>query len=220
MRSVVRIGLEFLRGFRVLHFVGPCVTVFGSARFGEGHPYYDLARDVGKHISRAGFMVMTGGGPGLMEGANRGAKEGGGMSIGCNIRLPLEQAPNPYLDRYLTLDHFYVRKVLLVKYSCAFVVMPGGYGTLDELFEVLTLIQTGTVLNFPVVLMSREYWEPCRRLVEEGLLRAGTISPGDESLFHVVDSAEEAAALIRDSAQGRYGLIQAKPPRRRWFLFE
>ncbi|MBF8303286.1 MAG: Cytokinin riboside 5'-monophosphate phosphoribohydrolase, partial [Candidatus Dadabacteria bacterium] len=138
----IRVLLEFIKGFRVLHFVGPCVTVFGSARLKEDHPYYQLARNVGGRLVKLGFTVMTGGGPGIMEAANRGAKEAGGISVGCNITLPIEQKPNTYLDKWVTFNHFFVRKVLLVKYSYAFVVMPGGVGTLDELFEVITLIQT------------------------------------------------------------------------------
>src|SRR6185436_6522026 len=150
LARVIRIAGEFLRGFRRLHFVGPCVTVFGSARFKEDHPYYTLARDIGRRLALAGATVMTGGGPGIMEAANRGAKEAGGYSIGCNIRLPLEQQPNPYLDRWVTFRYFFVRKVLLVKYSYAFVIMPGGFGTLDELFEAVTLIQTRKIESFPV----------------------------------------------------------------------
>src|SRR5204862_3346994 len=147
---VVRIMREFIRGFRLLHFVGPCVAVFGSARFKEDHPYYDLARQVGRALSRLGFTVMTGGGPGIMEAANRGAKEAGGPSVGCNVELPHEQKPNQYLDRWVTLRYFFVRKTLLVKYSYAFVIMPGGAGTLDEVFEALTLIQTGKIRDFPI----------------------------------------------------------------------
>src|SRR5215471_5155273 len=142
---------EFIRGFRALHFVGPCVTVFGSARFNENHPYYKMAREMGAGIASMGFTVMTGGGPGIMEAANRGAHEAGGYSVGCNILLPGEQKANPYLDKWITLDHFFVRKVLLLKYSYAFVVMPGGFGTMDELFETLTLIQTGKMYSFPVI---------------------------------------------------------------------
>ena len=160
LRLVLTSLRDFIRGFRTLHFAGPCVTVFGSARFDETHPYYALARQVGAGLSQLGFTVMTGGGPGVMEGANRGAKEAGGWSVGCNIRLPFEQAPTPYLDRWLTCEYFFVRKVLLLKYSYAFVALPGGLGTLDELFEVLTLIQTGKVQSFPVVLMGRAYWAP------------------------------------------------------------
>jgi len=163
---------EFIRGFRALHFVGPCVTVFGSARFKDDHPYYILARDVGSGLSRLGFTVMTGGGPGIMEAANRGAKESGGISIGCNIRLPKEQLPNPYLDRFVVFRYFFVRKVMLIKYSYAFVVLPGGFGTMDELFEAMTLIQTGKIRNFPVVLMGRNFYV---QLLEFLLRHAGQV---------------------------------------------
>jgi uncharacterized protein (TIGR00730 family) len=151
----LRIFREFIRGFRTLHFVGPCVTVFGSARFTEDHPYYILARDFGRNLASLGFTVMTGGGPGVMEAANRGAKDAKGMSVGCNITLPVEQTPNPYLDRWVRFDHFFVRKVLLIKYSYAFIIMPGGFGTSDELFETLTLIQTGKISHFPVIIVGR-----------------------------------------------------------------
>src|SRR5436190_7877528 len=157
---IFKIMWEFIKGFRVLHFVGPCVTVFGSARFKEDHPYYEQARAVGYAVTGLGFSVMTGGGPGIMEAANRGAREADGVSVGCNIQLPFEQAPNPYLDRFVTIKYFFVRKVMLLKYSYAFVVMPGGFGTMDELFEAMTLIQTKKVLDFPVVLMCRDYWQP------------------------------------------------------------
>ncbi|OGG45506.1 MAG: Rossman fold protein, TIGR00730 family [Candidatus Handelsmanbacteria bacterium RIFCSPLOWO2_12_FULL_64_10] len=219
LASVIRIAFEFLRGFRILHFVGPCVTVFGSARFGPDHPYYELGRQLGSQLARVGFTVMTGGGPGLMEAANRGAKDAGGTSVGCNIRLPLEQGPNPFLDRYLTLNRFYVRKVLLVKYSYAFVALPGGFGTLDELFEVLTLIQTGKVSNFPVVLMPHAHWDPLLDLFHR-LVHAGTIAHEDLSLVHVLDSPEEAAQLIRNAAIGEFGLSYGVHPHRRWFFFE
>jgi len=142
--SAVGFFLEFLRGFEHFQLDRPCVTVFGSARFPEGHPHYELARAIGRALAGAGYAVMTGGGPGIMEAANRGAKDAGGVSIGCNIRLPLEQQPNPYLDRFIEFDHFFIRKVMLVKYSSAFVIMPGGFGTLDEAFEVITLIQTAS----------------------------------------------------------------------------
>src|SRR5687767_11196232 len=148
-----RILADFLRGFRALHFVGTCVTVFGSARFAEDHRYYTLARDTGAALARAGYTVMTGGGPGIMEAANRGARQAGGRSIGCNIELPWEQQPNPYLDLFVELRYFFVRKVMLVKYSTAFVALPGGFGTLDELFEAATLIQTRKILGFPLILM-------------------------------------------------------------------
>ncbi|MFM8411526.1 MAG: TIGR00730 family Rossman fold protein, partial [Alphaproteobacteria bacterium] len=160
LRRASRIFFEFLRGFRQMHFIGPCATVFGSARFGEDHPYYALARETGAMLARDGFTVMTGGGPGIMEAANRGAHDVGGYTVGCNIVLPHEQRPNPYLDLMIEFDHFYVRKVMLVKYSYGFVVMPGGIGTMDELFEVLTLLQTSKVSSMPVVLMGSDYWEP------------------------------------------------------------
>jgi len=168
LARAVRIFLEFMRGFRALHYVGPCVTVFGSARFKADHPYYDMARDLGARLARVGFTVLTGGGPGLMEAANRGAREAGGRSIGCNIELPTEQRPNPYLDRWITFRHFYVRKVMLVKYSYAFVALPGGFGTLDEMFEVATLVQTGKVKEFPIVLLGQEYWRPLTDFVRTG----------------------------------------------------
>ncbi len=156
--QVFKVAMEFIRGFRTLHFVGPAVTVFGSARFGEGHHYYDLGRELGQQLAQKGFTVITGGGPGLMEAANRGAKEAGGYSIGCNIRLPKEQDPNPYLDRVVGFHYFFVRKVMLIKYSYAYVILPGGFGTLDEMMEALTLIQTGKIYDFPVILVGRDYW--------------------------------------------------------------
>ena len=165
--TLVRVVFDFLRGFRVLHFVGPCVTVFGSARVGQESPYYDTARKMGAAIARLGFTVMTGAGPGIMEAANRGAKEVGGRSVGCNIELPFEQAANPYLDRCVRLHYFFVRKALLIKYSYAFVIMPGGAGTLDELSEALTLIQTGKIKNFPIVIMGMDYWRELIGFIEK-----------------------------------------------------
>jgi uncharacterized protein (TIGR00730 family) len=208
---------EFIRGFRALHFVGPCVTVFGSARFKEDHPYYDLARKVGARLSHIGFTVMTGGGPGIMEAANRGAKEAGGTSIGCNIILPHEQEANPYLDRVVTFRYFFVRKVMLIKYSYAFVVLPGGVGTMDELFEAFTLIQTKKILDFPVVLMGKDYYQPLidylKRMVE-----AGTISPEDLDLLRVTDSVEEAMSHVREHSIEKFGLKRV--PRRSRILRE
>lgn len=202
----MRIFLEFIRGFRALHFVGPCVTVFGSARFGEEHPAYGMARAMGRLLAREGFTVMTGGGPGIMEAANRGAREAGGRSIGCNIRLPVEQVPNPYLDRWITFRHFFVRKVMLIKYSCAFVAMPGGFGTLDELFEALTLIQTGKIRGFPVILVGREYWDPLLAFLRARPLARRAIDPEDLDRLVVTDSVEEAADCIRHCAVERFGL--------------
>ena len=219
---VLRIAWEFISGFRKLHFVGPCVTVFGSARFTEGHPYYDLARRVGAQLAEAGFTVMTGGGPGLMEAANRGAKDVGGRSVGANIRLPAEQTPNQYLDEWITFRHFYVRKVMLVKYSYAFVAMPGGFGTLDEIFEIATLIQTRTVMDFPVILVCRDYWRPLMDFIENTLVAEKTIDPADLKHFRVVDDPAEAVETIREVALDKFGLTYGAPPRqkRRWFFFE
>ena len=198
-RTLVRVVRDFLRGFRVLHFVGPCVTVFGSARTKESDPAYDLARKMGAGIAELGFTVMTGGGPGIMEAANRGAKDVGGRSVGCNIELPTEQHANPYLDKFVTLRYFFVRKAMLVKYSYAFVAMPGGFGTLDELFEALTLIQTGKLLDFPVILMGSEYWSEQVAMIRK-MTRAGTISPDDVDLIFVTDSVQEAVAHLYDKA--------------------
>ena len=154
---ILRFVRDFIRGFLALTFAGPCVTVFGSARFGKGHEYYKLGRRLGAGLSHLGFTVMTGGGPGLMEAENRGAKEAGGRSVACNISLPTEEQSNPYLDRSVTVHYFFVRKVLLFKYSYGFVALPGGFGTMDELFEALPLVQTGQIWNFPIVLMGTEY---------------------------------------------------------------
>jgi uncharacterized protein (TIGR00730 family) len=211
---------DFIRGFRVLHFVGPCVTIFGSARFKEGHRFYELGREVGGAVSGLGFTVMTGGGPGVMEAANRGAREAGGRSVGCNITLAHEQYPNRYLDRHVTCHYFFVRKVLLFKYSYAFVVLPGGLGTLDELTEALTLIQTGKIKQFPVVLMGTEYWTPFTQLLKE-MVAHGTISVTDLDLFLVTDSVPEAIAHIDHHAIRRFGLTRRKgPPPRRWLWEE
>lgn len=220
-RLLVDIFLEFLRGFRALHFVGPCVTVFGSARFPETNRHYALARAVGAGLARQGFTVMTGGGPGIMEAANRGAKEAGGRSIGCNIILPWEQHPNPYLDKVVDFQHFFVRKTMLIKYSYGFVALPGGFGTLDEIFEALTLIQTGKIKDFPMVLVGTEFWRPLMDgVMRDRLLAEGTISPGDLDFIKVTDSPEEAVAFIHGVARRRFGLTYAKPPKRRWFLGE
>ena len=210
---------EFLRGFRALHFVGPCVSVFGSARVADGSPYYALARQLGAGLSRQGFTVLTGGGPGLMEAANRGARDAGGPSVGCNIVLPHEQQPNAYLDKWLTCRYFFVRKVLLVKYSYAFVIMPGGIGTLDELFEALTLIQTKSILNFPIVVVGRTYWQPLLALLTQ-LEQQGMVAPADLQLLTYTDSVEEALAHIEQHAVVKFKLAAARQPRRWWWLGE
>jgi uncharacterized protein (TIGR00730 family) len=211
---VVRALRDFFVGFRALHFVGPCVTVFGSARYGEAHPYYAVAREVGRRLAGLGFTVMTGGGPGLMEAANRGAREAGGRSVGCNIELPQEQKPNAYLDRVVSCRHFFVRKVLLFKYSYAFVGLPGGLGTLDELFEALTLIQTGKIQNFPVVLIGTEYWRPLQDLLAQ-LAHARAIDDNDLDLMLVTDHVDGAIEYVRRHAVQQFGLVtrRVKPSR-------
>lgn len=196
VESAVRFFLEFLRGFEFLSIEEPTVTVFGSARFSEGHRYYELARQMGRALARNGFAVMTGAGPGIMEAANRGAKEAGGLSIGANIRLPQEQYANPYVDRLIEFEHFFVRKVMLVKYSCAFVIMPGGFGTLDELFETLTLIQTGKMVDFPIVALGCEFWEPLIDFFRAKLAAEGTIDVADIDRIFLTDSVDDAARFI------------------------
>jgi uncharacterized protein (TIGR00730 family) len=199
LESAVRVFLEMLRGFEELDFEGPCVTVFGSARFAEDHPYYAMGREVGRRLAEAGFNVMTGGGPGIMEAANRGAREAGGLSIGCNIQLPHEQKPNPYLDHFVEFEHFFVRKVMLVKYSSAFVVLPGGFGTLDEAFEVITLIQTGKLESFPVVALGGAYWEQLTEFLTNTLVSEGTISVADLELIQLAKSPAAAVEFIVDA---------------------
>ncbi len=220
LRRAIGIFFEFVRGFRSLHFVGPCVTVFGSARFREDHPYYGLARETGALLSRAGFTVMTGGGPGIMEAANRGAKDAGGRSVGCNIRLPAEQKPNPYLDLWITFRRFFVRKVMLVKYSYAFIAFPGGLGTLDEIFETTTLIQTGKIRDFPVVLIGSDFWKPLMDFMKERLVGEGTVDPQDFNRFRVTDSPVEAVEFIRGTVIAQFGLTYGPRPKRRRLLFE
>ena len=203
LESAVRIFLEILRGFEELDFSGPCVTVFGSARFSDGHPYYETARELGQRLAEEGFAVMTGGGPGIMEAANRGAHEAGGVIIGCNIQLPKEQVPNPYLDKFVEFEHFFVRKVMLVKYSSAFVVMPGGFGTLDEAFEVVTLVQTKKLESFPIVAMGGSFWNELREFVTDTMLAAGTISEADLDVIQLADDVETAIRIIRQSGNSR-----------------
>ena len=210
---LMRISWEFFKGFRSLHFVGPCVTVFGSARFGEDSPYYDLARQMGQRLAQTGFTVITGGGPGIMEAANRGAHDSGGRSIGCNIKLPMEQKPNPYVDRWIEFGYFFVRKVMLVKYSYAFIALPGGFGTMDEIFETATLIQTEKIHQFPLVLMGTDFWSPLLDFLRERLMENGTIDAEDYDIFFVTDSPDDALAHITDKAVNHFGFEWVKRPK-------
>ncbi|HLL76176.1 MAG TPA: TIGR00730 family Rossman fold protein [Pyrinomonadaceae bacterium] len=196
---VFRIMGEFVEGFDELATTTRGVSVFGSARTPSTHPYYRMAQETGALLAEAGFTVITGGGPGIMEAANRGAFEAGGTSIGCNIELPFEQHENPYLTRSLTFDYFFVRKTMFVKYSMAFVIFPGGFGTLDELFEALTLIQTRKIKNFPVVLVGAEYWAGMMTWIERMMLAEGMISGPDLGLIQITDSPSEAVDIISRS---------------------
>jgi uncharacterized protein (TIGR00730 family) len=218
-KYTVSVVLEFIKGFRALHFVGPCVTVFGSARFKEDHEYYKQTRLLAGEIAKLGFTIITGGGPGLMEAANRGAKEVGGRSVGCNIILPTEQFPNRYLDRWVSIKYFFIRKTLLIKYSYAFVVMPGGFGTLDEFYEALTLVQTKKISMFPIIIFDRDFY---KKLLahNERMISEGTISKEDEYLFLVTDSILEATEYIKEKSIIAFGLQYAKRPKPMWGLFE
>lgn len=210
--TVFRVGLDFVRAFRTLHFVGPAVTVFGSARIQPGTTYYEMARQVGAAIAELGFTVVTGGGPGIMEAANRGAHEAGGRSIGVNIELPFEQHLNPYVDRSVTMRYFFTRKTILIKYSYAFVVLPGGAGTLDEMFETMTLIQTGKIRNFPIILMGKDYWKPLVDFVDQ-MAEAGMISPGDPELIFFTDDVADAMAHLQRHAVRQFGLRRHHLPK-------
>lgn len=211
-----RVFWQFIKGFRSLHFVGPCITVFGSARFKEDHPYYSVARHFGKRIAQMGFTTMTGGGPGIMEAANRGAFENNGPSVGCNIQLPFEQKPNPYVNKSVTFEHFFVRKVLLVKYSYAFIILPGGFGTMDEFFETLTLIQTKTVTQFPVVLYGKEYYQELWHYIKF-MEQQGMISKEDLDLVLLTDDVDEAMRHIHTYVSTNYKI---KPRKKLWWLLE
>jgi uncharacterized protein (TIGR00730 family) len=207
---------QFIKGFRALHFLDPCITVFGSARFTEQHPYYLAAREFGKQIASLGFTTMTGGGPGIMEAANRGAFENNGTSVGCNIQLPFEQHPNPYMHKWITFNYFFIRKVMLVKYSYAFIILPGGFGTMDELFETLTLAQTKVINNFPIVLYGKEYFTPLLLAIDT-MIDKGTISAADKKLFLLTDDISEAMQFIQSYIKDNY---KVKPRKRLWWLFE
>jgi uncharacterized protein (TIGR00730 family) len=218
LQFAIKVLFEFIKGFRALHFVGPCVTIFGSARFKDGHPYFEKTEELAGRIAQLGFTIMTGGGPGIMEAANKGAKDAGGRSVGCNIVLPMEQHPNPYLDKWVNIKYFFVRKTLLLKYSYAFVVMPGGFGTLDEYFEALTLIQTKMINEFPIVIFDSAFH---KELIEhiELLKREQTISPDDTNLFLVTDSVDEAVAYIQKNSIAKFNLQPEKPKKPfKWLL--
>lgn len=218
-KYAVSVFFEFIKGFRALHFVGPCVTVFGSARFNEDHAFYKDARKLSGEIAKLGFTIMTGGGPGIMEAANRGAKDVGGKSVGCNIILPHEQHHNPYLDKWVDIKFFFVRKMLLIKYSYAFVVMPGGFGTLDEFYEALTLVQTKKIDTFPIIIWDKEFYKSIL-LHNELMAREGTISIADENLYLVSDSIEEIVAYIKERSIMAFGLKYMKPRKPFGALFE
>lgn len=215
-KFTVAVVIDFIKAFRKLHRAGPCVTVFGSARFKEDHKYYEKAREISARIAQLGFTIMTGGGPGVMEAANRGAKDVGGRSVGCNIVLPMEQHINPYLDKWVNLKYFFVRKNILIKYSYAFIVMPGGFGTLDEYFEALTLIQTGKISEFPIIVFDKEYHADIISHIEKMKL-AGTISPEDLKLCLFTDSVDEAVKHIQVNSINKFGLTHEKV-KKNWFF--
>ncbi len=219
LMRVFRILGECINGFRKLHFVGPCVTVFGSARFNEDHRYYQLGRQIGGALAKSGFTVMTGGGPGIMEAANRGAREAGGRSVGCNIQLPHEQDPNPYLDVSVEFKYFFIRKLMLAKYSYAFVALPGGFGTMDELFEIATLVQTGKIEQFPIILAGTDYWEPLLEFLKVVMVKNGTIDQEDIDRFILSDDPQRIADEITSVAMKTFGLTRGKP-KPRWWLGE
>jgi uncharacterized protein (TIGR00730 family) len=204
-KFVTKVLIEFIKGFRTLHFIGPCVTIFGSARFKEENKYYQDARKLGAGLAGLGFTILTGGGPGIMEAANRGAKDVGGKSVGCNIVLPFEQKPNPYLDKWMDFEYFFVRKTLLIKYSYAFVICPGGFGTLDEFFEALTLIQTGKIQKFPVVIFDDGFHSNIIQHINK-MIAEGTIASHDKELFLITSNVNEAIDFIKSKTETGFGL--------------
>ncbi len=198
--NIFKVMAEFVEGYEKLAKIGPCVTIFGSARTQPSHKYYKLAEQIAYKLTKSGFGVITGGGPGIMEAANKGAHFSGGKSVGLNIELPFEQHPNPFIDsdKSLSFNYFFVRKVMFMKYSQGFIVMPGGYGTLDEFFEAITLIQTQKIMHFPIVLVERNYWQGLIDWIKAHMLAEHNISPADMDLFTLVDTAEEAVKYIED----------------------
>lgn len=218
-KFALEVLFEFIKGFRALHFSGPCVTIFGSARFRDGHPYYEKTEELAGRIAQMGFTIMTGGGPGIMEAANKGAKAVGGRSVGCNIILQHEQKPNPYLDKWVNIKFFFVRKTLLIKYSYAFVVMPGGFGTMDEYFESLTLIQTKMIAGFPIIVFDREFHKDLLNHIEH-MKAEGTISAEDSSLYLVTDSVDEAVEYLQKNSVVKFNLKPESPYKPFRWLFE
>ena len=213
-----KVFFNFIKAFRKMHFIGPCVTVFGSARFAKDSEHYKSAEKIGAALAKIGFAVMTGGGPGIMEAANKGAFEAGGYSVGCNIILPFEQKPNPYLHKWINIPYFFLRKVILVKYSYGFVVMPGGFGTLDELFEALILIQTKVIQDFPIVIFDSEYHkELCHHI--QLMAENESISPEDMKLLFVTDSVEDVITHIETYSIKKFGLV-TKQDKPKWWLGE
>ncbi|HEX6925312.1 MAG TPA: TIGR00730 family Rossman fold protein [Longimicrobiaceae bacterium] len=206
---VFRIMGEFVEGFDTLAKIGPAVAIFGSARIPFGHPQYEMAREAARLVAEAGYAVITGGGPGVMEAANRGAVEGGGLSIGCNIELPFEQGINRYVEIPINFHYFFVRKTMFVKYSEAFIILPGGFGTMDELFEALTLVQTGKIRDFPVILLGSSYWKGLLDWIRNVMLHEGKISPDDLELLVVTDSPQHAVDVILEARRGR---VQEEEP--------
>jgi len=215
LKFAIKVFWQLLRAFRSLHSIGPCITVFGSARFKEDHDYYICAREFGKRIAALGFTTLTGGGPGIMEAANRGAFENGGKSVGCNIRLPFEQVGNKYVQTSFTFEHFFTRKTLLIKYSYAFIIMPGGFGTMDEFFETLTLIQTKTITSFPIILFGKEFYKKMWEAIQE-MAERGTIAREDLDLVLFTDDVNEAMDHIVKYIQTNY---KVKPRKRFWWLY-
>ena len=217
--TIWRVAVDFVKAFRALHFAGPAVTIFGSARTKPGTTYYEMAREMGAECAKLGFTVITGGGPGIMEAGNRGAYEAGGRSIGINIELPFEQHENPYVDRSVNMYYFFTRKTILVKYSYAFIVMPGGAGTLDEMFETMTLIQTRKIRNFPIILMGKDYWQPLMDFVYR-MAEEGTISPDDPELIFFTDDIQEAVAHLQRHAVRQFNLRKKFLPQPKTILGE
>ena len=210
--SLFRVSLDLIGAYRILHFVGPCVTIFGSARTKPGTRWYELARQMGAASAELGFTVITGGGPGIMQAGNQGAFEAGGRSVGVNIILPFEQKVNPFMHRSVNMRYFFTLKTMLVKYSYAFIVMPGGAGTMDEMFETMTLIQTGKLKNFPIILMGKEFWQPLMDFLYK-MADEGMINPEDPELIFFTDSVEEAKALLQRHAVRQFGLRRKMTPK-------